>query len=101
MTFPWDGSGRTSEDTSTNDRGIHIWHDADDNPEDLSVQSSHSGKCNNSVWHCVGYVLDGQSLGLHLCVLGVILCLLLFLEDLPMGRMQMGIQKPTQSLWQM
>jgi hypothetical protein len=40
MTFPWDGSGRTSEDTSTNDRGIHIWHDADDNPEDVSVQST-------------------------------------------------------------
>jgi hypothetical protein len=34
---------------------------------------------------------------LHFRVLGVVICLL-FLDDLPMGEMQMRIQKPTQSL---
>jgi hypothetical protein len=37
MTFPWDGGGGISEGAITHDSEIHVWYDADDDPEDVRV----------------------------------------------------------------
>jgi hypothetical protein len=103
MTFSWDGSGGISEDAVTNDSGKHVWYDVDEESEDVHVRLSPATITIANVTILAAIVLAMSWIGncwvsiLHFRVLGVVLCLL-FLDDLPMGEMQMRIQKPTQLL---